>query len=290
MQVDSEVEALRDKFTKDELLTLFQTVMWSKPRIQKLQLPSANVWLKRQGTEKPIVWRKLQRFVAKLLPYPFMRPAPILDAEGMNQREVRAAQTFASSGFPVPELIYCGPRMVLLGDVGPTVAEVLGDLRISNPTKHEELIIRSVEALGNVHAAGLCHGRPHLRDFFLQGEEIGFLDFEERPEEVMSLETAQARDLWLLFLTTSTTALDFQNTFEKAYKAWSLRAPSAAQQELRQMIAVLGRFLPIVRLIGRVRMGSDLRRFILATEFLKNALESDAAPVGAGKAGKDDRT
>ena len=290
MQVEGEVEALRDKFSKDELLTLFQTVMWSKPRIQKLQLPSANVWLKRQGVEKPIVWRKLQRVAAKLLPYAFMRPAPILDAEGMNQREVRAAQKFANSGFPVPELIYCGPRMVLLGDVGPTVAELLSTIRTSDPETHEELIIRSVEALGNVHAAGLCHGRPHLRDFFLKGEEVGFLDFEERPEDVMSLETAQARDLWLLFLTTSTMSLDLQNTFERAYKAWSLRAPIGAQQELRQMIAVLGRFLPIVRLIGRVRMGSDLRRFILATEFLKNALESDAAPDGAGKAGKDDRT
>jgi hypothetical protein len=56
------------------------------------------------------------------------------------------------------------------------------------------------------------------------------------------------------------------------------------------MIAVLVRFLPNALLIGRLLMGSDLQRFILATEFLKTALETDAALDGASKAGKDDRT
>jgi len=41
-------------------------------------------------------------------------------------------------------------------------------------------------------------------------------------------------------------------------------------------------------LIGRVRMGSDLRRFIMATDYLMNAVNADAAVKKSGKAGKDD--
>ncbi|MGG2477507.1 serine/threonine protein phosphatase, partial [Rhizobium sp. BR5] len=35
---------------------------------------------------------------------------------------------------------------------------------------------------------------------------IGFMDFEERPQDVMPLATAQARDIWLLFLQVATRA------------------------------------------------------------------------------------
>ncbi|MGG2477508.1 serine/threonine protein phosphatase, partial [Rhizobium sp. BR5] len=58
--------------------------------------------------------------------------------------------------------------------------------------------------------------------------------------------------------------------------------------ELCRLTRILGRFLPLARLIGRVRMGSDLRRFIMATDYLMNAVNTDAAVTTTGKAGKDD--
>jgi tRNA A-37 threonylcarbamoyl transferase component Bud32 len=284
-------EAISHKdISAEDIAVLLQSILRATDRIEKIELPSATVWMKRQGTEKPIWWRHLQESLSKLLPYAFMRPSKILDAEGMNQREINAIEAFALKGFTVPEIIYRAPRVVVVKDVGPSIADRMGAKRLSDPAGHEALIVQSVEALGEIHGAGLCHGRPHVRDFFLKDGKIGFLDFEECPQEVMPLVTAQARDLWLLLLPLSTLSLDVHKTLPQAFDKWCLRAPAATQDELRQMIAVLGRFLPIVRLIGRVRMGSDLRRFILATEFLKTALETDVALLSAGKAGKDDRT
>jgi len=46
-------------------------------------------------------------------------------------------------------------------------------------------------------------------------------------------------------------------------------------------------FLWPTRLIGRVHMGSDLRRFLAATRYLSQVLLSPR-PAGASKAGKDD--
>ncbi|MBB5575329.1 MULTISPECIES: hypothetical protein [Rhizobium] len=53
-----------------------------------------------------------------------------------------------------------------------------------------------------------------------------------------------------------------------AYVAWSKRAPPEAAAELRHMSRFLGGFLSFARLIGRVHMGSDLQRFIVATSYL----------------------
>jgi tRNA A-37 threonylcarbamoyl transferase component Bud32 len=280
----------RSDLSEHDVVALLSAVIHATGRIEKIPLSSGDVWMKRQGTEKPIWWRHLQTLCSKLLPIPFLRPSMVLSAEGMTERERSTIERFAAKGFLVPSIIHSAPRVIVLGDVGPSIAEHLCLLRDTDPETHEDLLINCVEALGVLHGAGLCHGRPHVRDFFLRDGQIGFLDFEERPEEVMSVETAQARDLWLLFLPVASLSQNREKTLPIAFEKWRSRAPEATQVELHQMIALLGRFLPIVRLIGRVRMGSDLRRFILATEFLKTALETDAALNGAGKAGKDDRT
>jgi hypothetical protein len=43
--------------------------------------------------------------------------------------------------------------------------------------------------------------------------------------------------------------------------------------------------LPLIRLIGRVHMGSDLRRFIMATKFLRQAPLPEAENLNTAKAG-----
>jgi hypothetical protein len=103
---------------------------------------------------------------------------------------------------------------------------------------------------------------------FFAGPRLGFMDFEEEPQSVMPLATAQARDIWLLFLQIATSARLGTETRDRAYEAWSRHAPPQAIAELRRMTRFLAGFLSIARLIGRVHMGSDLQRFIIATSYL----------------------
>jgi tRNA A-37 threonylcarbamoyl transferase component Bud32 len=271
-----------------DIAALMRVLLKSERRVQKLELSTTTVWIKRQGTETPSWWIKLQTFLARLLPYTFMRPSPRLDGAGLMRRELETLQSFKDQGFPVPPVIYSSPTAVVLGDVGPTVMESMNAMKAASPVEHDALLVQSAEALGELHAAGLCHGRPHVRDFFLQNGRIGFMDFEERPQEVMPLETAQARDIWLLFLQVATRACDAPKTCDAAFARWCENAPPRALEELCRLIGILGRFLPLARLIGRVRMGSDLRRFIMATDYLMNAVNPEAAVKNTGKAGKDD--
>jgi tRNA A-37 threonylcarbamoyl transferase component Bud32 len=286
-------QATRDGFRvhleDEDISALMQTLLASKKRVQQVKLSSGTVWIKRQGTEKPSWWVKSLGVLAKLLPYAFMRPSPTLDPTSMMRREIDAMERFAAKGFPVPQIIYASDTAMILSDAGLTIAQRLDRLEDA-PAEHDALMVECAAALGDLHTAGLCHGRPHVRDFFMQDGRIGFMDFEELPQAVMPLETAQARDLWLLFLPLSTRVLNGELTLDAAYRAWAARAPQAAISELRRLTMILGRFLPLARLIGRVQMGSDLRRFIVATDFLMNALKLDAIETDAGKAGQNDRT
>ncbi len=260
-----------------DIAALMQALLASEGRVQQLHLSVGSVWIKRQGAEKAPWWLKLQSLAASALPYKFLKPSPTLAPGAMMTREKRRMIAFGDKGFPVPEIIYASETAIVLSDVGPTVQRTLKSKRQSDNASHDALLIDCAAAIGDLHAAGLCHGRPHVRDFFLRDGRIGFMDFEEEPEAAMPLETAQARDLWLLFLPLSTLAQNGRDTLDAAYKAWASRAPEAAIAELRRLVRVLSRFLPLARLIGRVQMGSDLQRFIVATEYLKNAVKPEAA-------------
>lgn len=269
-----------------DIAALMQTLLMSERRIQRLELSSGAVWIKRQGTEEQRWWGKLQGFVARLLPYAFLRPSPVLSPVEMMGREKRRMIEFGDAGFTVPAIIYASDTAIVLEDVGPTIQGIV--VRKAIEGDPDRLLVQSAATLGQLHAAGLCHGRPHIRDFFLKDGRIGFMDFEEEPQAVMPLASAQARDLWLLFLPLSAFAEKTEETLGAAYRGWAASAPQATIDELRRLVRVLGRFLPLARLIGRVQMGSDLRRFIVATDFLKNAVETDAGAKTSGRAGKDD--
>ncbi|WP_296035489.1 serine/threonine protein phosphatase [uncultured Agrobacterium sp.] len=269
-----------------DIAALMQTLLMSERRIQRLELSSGAVWIKRQGTEEPRWWGKLQGLAGRLLPYAFLRPSPILSPVEMMGREKRRMIEFRDAGFTVPAIIYSSDTAIVLEDVGETIQGIIAHKAVAGDP--DQLLVQSAKTLGQLHAAGLCHGRPHIRDFFLKEGRIGFMDFEEEPQAVMPLASAQARDLWLLFLPLSAFAEKREETLGAAYRGWAADAPQAAIDELRRLVRVLSRFLPLARLIGRVQMGSDLRRFIVATDFLKNAVETDAEAKTFGKAGKDD--
>lgn len=253
-----------------DIALVMQALAVGTRRVEPVSLSCGIVWIKRYGREGTPFLLRLHGLSAKLVPWPFMRPSPLLGAQEMVSRETRRIEAFRRQGFPVPAVVHASAGALVLTDAGETVKKVLDRLKNVDPPAHDALLVRCAAALGRLHAAGLCHGRPHTRDMFDTGEAIGFMDFEEEPEAVMPLETAQARDLWLLFLQVASTAAFGRQTCDAAYDAWADVAPAAARRELQVMMRTLARLLPLSRLIGRVHMGSDLRRFIMATDYLKD--------------------
>lgn len=257
---------------------LMRALAVSSERIERVPLASGTVWIKRYAQKKMPIGLYLHKLLPLLIPVSFLKPSPVLSGTALLAREVRRIGAYRERGIAVPDIVYASSSALVLGDAGETIDQKLHALRPVDPQGHDALLIRVAAAVGEVHAAGLCHGRPHPRDMFERDGQIGFFDFEEEPESVMPLASAQARDIWLLFLQVATRACD-DGTRDRARLAWEANASPEAKTELNRMMAVLGRTLPLARLIGRVRMGRDLRRFIMATEYLKDHPPAEAGGI-----------
>jgi tRNA A-37 threonylcarbamoyl transferase component Bud32 len=257
--------------SEEDIPVLLAALLSGSTRVERVPLSQGAVWIKRYGTERSSRWITLQRMIANLIGAPFLRPSPALDDEAMADREVRRSRQFAASGIPTAPVIYASGSAVVFGDIGLTVGQQLRSLAPEDARAHDDLLVLCSTELGRLHARGLCHGRPFPRDMFVKDGRIGFMDFEEEPDTVMPLATAQARDIWILFLQVAGRARLGRETHDRAFRAWSGTAPAAAVAELRKLTGFLGAFLWLARLIGRVHMGSDLRQFIMATSYLKHA-------------------
>ncbi|CAK7258772.1 MULTISPECIES: serine/threonine protein phosphatase [unclassified Shinella] len=282
----NDLSAIPDATAKD-IETLLAVLARGARRIERVEMSFGTVWVKRYGAERPVFWSRAQNALALLFRKPFLRPSPQLDRKAMVDREVRRIAAFAAAGLPVPKVLYRSGSALVLSDAGPTIGAQLGVLKSADPADHDDLLVACAADLGALHAKRLCHGRPHPRDLFLEGGRVGYMDFEEEPEAVMPLPTAQARDLWLLFLQLVPSALEGETTAGRALSAWMESAPGDALAELCLLVAFLAKFLWLTRLIGRVHMGSDLRRFLAATRYLSQVLLPPRA-ADASKAGKDD--
>jgi tRNA A-37 threonylcarbamoyl transferase component Bud32 len=268
--LDDALQDLRDsgQLTDGDIEGLLAVLVGGSKRVQRVPLSKRTVWIKRYGTEKPSWWMHLQVGLSRLVPISYLRPSPYLPPRDMAAREVRRIGLFSGKGFATPRVLYASRGAIVLSDVGTTVQQRLRALKDTDPAVHDDMLVGCAAELGKLHAAGLCHGRPYPRDMFFSGDRMGFMDFEEEPQTVMPLATAQARDIWLLFLQIASGARLGSVTRDRAYEAWARQAPGAAVAELRRMTGFLGGFLSLARLIGRVHMGSDLRRFIIATSYL----------------------
>lgn len=254
--------------SEKDVPVLLAALIGGKERVQRVVLSTGAVWIKRYGTERKPRWVILQRMAANLIRAPFLRPSPVLGDEGMAEREMRRIAQFSAKGIPTPRVVYSSGAAVAFSDVGLTVDRHMKRVLKGDPVACDDMLVHCCAELGRLHSKGLCHGRPYPRDMFLRDGRIGFMDFEEEPDTVMPLETAQARDIWLLFLQVAQRARFGKVTHDRAYEAWAAVAPPAAVAELRKLTGFLGGFLWAARLIGRVHMGSDLQRFIVATSYL----------------------
>lgn len=251
----------------DDIETMLAALAGGNRRVQRVVLSDRAVWIKRYMDRRFAPAHQALSLIARLGGMPGLRPSPHLDAAGMIERECRQIDAFRTHGFTVPEVLYRSRSALVLSDLGPSVGAQLVAMRQQDPDGHEALVERCGLELGRVHGAGLCHGRPHPRDFALPDGQFGFFDFEEDPAAVMPLAMAQARDVWLLLLDTTTRALS-ATTPIATLAAWRRFRPENAEFALAELVSRLARLLPVVHLMLRVRTGRDLERFVRATEFL----------------------
>ncbi len=83
----------------------------------------------------------------------------------------------AAAGMPVADVVAEGPDWMLMPDAGPVLPRIVGDPARSEADKLAAFTAAG-RALGQLHWAGLVHGRPAVRDICWDGHEARFIDLE----------------------------------------------------------------------------------------------------------------
>ncbi|MCR6700617.1 MAG: serine/threonine protein phosphatase [Dokdonella sp.] len=164
---------------------------------QRLLLDGRAVWLKRYGHQRRRLAHRALDFTARQLDLEPLRPDRVESAEEAKSIEARRLGELAGRGLRVPSVLADGADVLLLSDVGASLSVRLRELA-GRPAAVDRLVAGAVDAIAQAHRRGVYLGQPLPRNLTVDADGYGFIDFEEDPGRVMSLDSAQARD-WLLF-------------------------------------------------------------------------------------------
>lgn len=164
---------------------------------QRLLLDGRAVWLKRYRHRRRRLAHRALDFTVRQLDLEPLRPDRVESAEEAKRIEARRLGELAGRGLRVPSVLADGTDVLLLSDVGASLSLRLRELA-DRPAAVDRLVAGAVDAIAQAHRRGVYLGQPLPRNLTVDADGYGFIDFEEDPGRVMSLDSAQARD-WLLF-------------------------------------------------------------------------------------------
>lgn len=248
----------------DELKALVsrQTV----PMASYVLSDGSKVWLRLAGSRHPLCLYWLLGALVAVLHLPVLKPVPNLGGAGALQIEARRLRELAAAGVCVPDVLAVCDEALLLGDVGKMTLE--------------QALLRApaLDVLAIWEAGWLAIGRVHEKKQYLSqsfarnmiwrdDQTVAFIDFEDDPAMVLSLQDCQARDC-LCYLHSTIWILEEKGVLPQARAIWAryaLNLPDAIQAALRQT----WRPIAILRHVRRRFWGRDVLKIAALARFVQ---------------------
>ncbi|MGY6695360.1 MAG: lipopolysaccharide kinase InaA family protein [Roseinatronobacter sp.] len=174
------------------------------------------------------------------------------------ERETALLQAFAARGASVPFILAQDAQRIVLGDHGAPVHQIL-----ANTMDCHTVLQATGKALANLHALGLAHGRPSLRDLCWDGTKITFLDLEAGAS-LSATPKQKARDLFLLLHSAMTWCPTSSEPASKIVQAYHEHGETAVRHHLSR----LARRFYWLDILASPVIWRDVRRGKKRSEFL----------------------
>jgi tRNA A-37 threonylcarbamoyl transferase component Bud32 len=239
----------------DPLLDAHLTSALAAPprRVSRLDLPDGRrFWLKR--VERLTGVMRMQKG----------DPARAFAAEREGLR------VLADAGLPVAAVTQEGADWMLMPDAGPVLPAVVADAARTEADKLQAFR-QAGRALGQLHWAGLVHGRPAVRDICWDGAEARFIDLE-RFRRTTRAGVWQAADLVMFAQTAFTLWPDEPRWLDAALASYAASAPEGAMDRVGRLVRALAPLGWLVTGLARLRPHSrELRAVGLTLDRLRKA-------------------
>jgi hypothetical protein len=98
-------------------------------------------------------------------------------ADAAFAAERAAFDILVEAGAPVPPVVAEGPGYFVTPDCGRPLRDLIRDRALA-PADRTQPFAEAATALARLHAQGLSHGRPAIKDICWDGRRVAFLDFE----------------------------------------------------------------------------------------------------------------
>ena len=206
-----------------------------------------------------------ENLIANLFRLPMFRFCANPGGEKGLKLEVDKLRAFQNAGEWVPEIYTVTRDLVWLSDLGETVESTLYQLSLADKI----IAVKTIaERLALLHAKGLVHGAPMLRNIILQSHKVGWIDLEETPALVMPSNDAYARDLLLLVWSIAKCDALGADFIAPAVKAYRNASTQEACIPLRRVINMGSK---VTRLFGWFlpKLGRDVAVAVLVIRTLK---------------------
>lgn len=225
------------------------------------------LWIKRIEGSKKKSRHHIQKLASALIPFPILKLTVSPGGEIAARNEAERLRLFHASDIHCPQLLYADDTHLITTDAGIPLEQHLKTLSDNN---RNDFIMLATNALAALHAKGLCHGRPYLKDFVWDKSKktIGFIDLEENPLTVMSLAEAQARDLWIFIGGITPFYPDDVESLAAIIRTYDRDAPHDYREPLDKLVRILSPIRKLLRLLFQDDLGRDTLKAVRATEAL----------------------
>lgn len=225
-------------------------------------------WIKIALQSQRNIWHRLQNIGAFLFRVPMLRATVSLAGAAGLEGEASRIKKIATRGVLAPKVVALQPGWLLLGDIGVSLFDQIN--QSADAEDKEKLLVLGARALSCLHAQGGWHGTGQLRDMIYAGGEIGFIDFEESVGEVMSVVSAQARDLLRFLISAVRFDTGDGKLLETLVQTYETNAPQGVWAEIHSLLRVMGAVVFLLKPFHQ-KLGRDLRHAVLTYEALKKA-------------------
>ncbi|MCC5993358.1 MAG: hypothetical protein JJT99_12650 [Rhodobacteraceae bacterium] len=185
--------------TPSAALLLEQARALPQKRVQSMEVAGRRYWIKRP--EKLGLRLRVQKG----------------DSARAFRAEIAQIRRFAALGAPVPRILAESPGLVVLEDVGLPLSFFLAR---RPEAERRPALMHGAKALAGLHAKGLVHGRPRLRDICWDGARISFVDLEAGAG-VNAPRWRRARDLLIFLHSLHQSGQDVSQDFDAVIRSYA---------------------------------------------------------------------
>lgn len=226
------------------------------------------LWLKRRPFSKKTLWHTLQHVVSKIVRLPLFYPTVSKGGADSLHFEASRLRLFQAQGIAVPAVYAVTDVLLITEDTGEQLHAFLG--KSENKNNVEKYLKQVADCLIAVHKAGLYHGRPSLKDMTLQDGILYFIDLEEDCLQQMSLEEAQARDIWLFFNSAANHASEA--FLAVLFARFQENMSPALIEKLDKTVRIFKPLRQLASALQGARWGRDVRNALKANKIMESAL------------------